>query len=440
MNWPVYKVYSDPGFTGSNINRPALQAMIKDIRNGHIDRVVVYKLDRLSRNQKDILTLIEDEFLKNDCDFVSMNENFDTSTPFGRAMIGILAVFAQLEREQIKERMMMGKEARAKEGRWAGGVIPIGYDYVDGILKINEFEAMQVKEAYQLASENHSPIKIAKMLNAKGYKTKYGKWQSKSVSRILRSKDYIGQIMFYGEWMPGIHKPIITQEQYDAVQNLMDARSEYYLTNRLHGRINSYLGGLLCCCNCGGKYSRIHSTTKKRCGEGYYDYYFYSCNSRSKRNKNLVIDENCKNKIWKMDELDNLIFAEIKKLALDPMHIQGTMEAPDDKTPVIMGEIDNIGHKISKLMDLYLMDGISKDSLTEKINGLSEQKIKLEQELEDIRKKQSTKPTKNQIMVAATSFSDVLEHGSFQEIRNIITQLIHHIDIDGEDITIHWNF
>ena len=121
MGWTVYKVYTDPGYSGASLNRPALQSLIKASQRHSFHKVVVYKLDRLSRSQRDTLTLLEEVFNANGVDFVSMNENFDTSTPFGRATIGILAVFAQLEREQIKERMVMGKDARAKSGKWMGG-------------------------------------------------------------------------------------------------------------------------------------------------------------------------------------------------------------------------------------------------------------------------------------------------------------------------------
>ena len=103
----ITEFYTDGGYSGGSINRPALQQMLKDIRSGEINLVIVYKLDRLSRSQKDTLTLIEDHFLANHVDFISVSENFDTSTPFGRAMIGILSVFAQLEKEQITERFMM---------------------------------------------------------------------------------------------------------------------------------------------------------------------------------------------------------------------------------------------------------------------------------------------------------------------------------------------
>lgn len=125
----VDEIYIDGGFTGSNLNRPGMSRMLRDIKERDTDIIVAYKLDRLSRSQKDTLHLIEDAFLKNDIAFVSMQESFDTSTAFGRATVGILSVFAQLERENIKERTMLGKEERAKEGLWGGGIDPFGYDY-----------------------------------------------------------------------------------------------------------------------------------------------------------------------------------------------------------------------------------------------------------------------------------------------------------------------
>mgnify|MGYP000469398269 FL=1 len=121
-DWSVYDVYVDAGFSGSNIKRPAIQKLIKDTKRKVFDTVLVYKLDRLSRSQKDTLYLPVYVFLENKIDFVSLLENFDTSTAFGKAMVGILSVFAQLDREQIKERMQLGKLGRAKSGKpmmWA---------------------------------------------------------------------------------------------------------------------------------------------------------------------------------------------------------------------------------------------------------------------------------------------------------------------------------
>ena len=145
MGWKVAKVYTDAGYTGANMNRPALSDLVEGANRHLFDAVVVFKLDRLSRSQKDTLTLIEG-FLAHDVAFVSMTENFDTSTPFGRATIGILSCFAQLEREQIKERCSLGREGRAKGGKYrGGGYTPIGYEYKDGQLIVNESEAAQIR-------------------------------------------------------------------------------------------------------------------------------------------------------------------------------------------------------------------------------------------------------------------------------------------------------
>ena len=111
-----YEYYIDGGFSGSNISRPALERLISDIKKKKISCVLVYKLDRLSRSQKDTLYLIEDVFNPNGVDFISLNENMDTSTPIGRLMLGILSAFAQLERENIKERTKMGMKERIKSG------------------------------------------------------------------------------------------------------------------------------------------------------------------------------------------------------------------------------------------------------------------------------------------------------------------------------------
>ena len=112
MGWEIVEVYIDPGYSGGGMDRPGLKALIRRVEEGGIDKVVVYKLDRLSRSQLDTLYLIEKVFLANNTDFISMTENFSTNTPLGRAMIGFLAVFAQLEKDKINERTIMGKEEK----------------------------------------------------------------------------------------------------------------------------------------------------------------------------------------------------------------------------------------------------------------------------------------------------------------------------------------
>ena len=231
MKWKDYKVYTDAGFSGANTNRPALQEMLRDIRSGVISRVLVYKLDRLSRSQRDTLSLIEDEFLPNQCEFTSMNENFDTSTPFGRAAIGILAVFAQLEREQIKERMQMGADARAKEGKWHGGVTPYGFRY-DGELKVVPEEAAVIREICAKLIAGKGTCVIANELNAARVPTKRGgRWHGDTIRHMLKNVLLQGDLQLHMHdhsccYIREHHEPVLSRELFRAVGEALAAKQK----------------------------------------------------------------------------------------------------------------------------------------------------------------------------------------------------------------------
>lgn len=122
MGYRIYRVHIDAGYSGASLDRPAIREVIRDVKAGMVGKVIVWKLDRLSRSQKDVLIMLEDVFLANGCDFISMMESFDTTTAFGRAIVGILAAFSQLERENIKERTTMGKQARLAQGHYNAAV------------------------------------------------------------------------------------------------------------------------------------------------------------------------------------------------------------------------------------------------------------------------------------------------------------------------------
>ena len=444
MGWTVYKTYTDAGYSGGTTDRPALQEMIRDVKAGKLDKVVVYKLDRLSRSQLDTLYLIEKVFLSHGCDFVSMNENFDTSTPFGRAMIGILAVFAQLEREQIKERMMMGKEARAKEGKFHGSHSPFGYDYTDGELVQNEYETVQIRKIFELAQSGLSPYSIANYMNEHGYIRRDGyEWKDNNVRRSLLNKTYIGYIKHNDEWMSGIHEAIIDQSQFYEVQNILNARSEQHRKyNRRAGKATTYLGGFLYCAKCGAKYTKNTTSGKVKPDGSRYRYSFYGCNSRTRKSKkHLVKDANCKNANWKVDVLTDAVFAEIRKLALDPEYINEiqTVEVNSD-IPVIGKEISKIDEQLSRLMDLYTIGSIPVDVLQDKIHALNDKKTKLQNELQRLELEQKDIMSKKDALKLVSSFEDVLSGGDFDAIRQVIAGLIERIEINEEEFTIHWNF
>lgn len=195
-----YKVYQDKGFSGKNTERPALTELMNDIQNGKIDTVIVYKVDRFSRNIIDFFDMYK-ILEKHKCRFVSKSETFDTSTSMGEAMLTILIAFAQMERKNIQQRVRDNYYYRtATNGSWAGGPAPFGFSNgrtEDGkpTLIVNEDEMKIVKIIFKRYSQeiNMSLGKVAKYLMDNGYRSrrKNGSWDSSSISKILQSTVYV---------------------------------------------------------------------------------------------------------------------------------------------------------------------------------------------------------------------------------------------------------
>ena len=196
-----FKEYTDKGFSGKNTERPSLNELLKDIESGSIDGVIVYRLDRFSRNIADFYNMYE-VMQKHNCEFVSVSESFDTSTPMGRVMMGILITFAQMERESIQERVKDNYYYRvAQDGRWAGGTPPYGFTNgrtEDGkpTLLVDTERMEAVKFIFKMYDEDVSVSlgKIAKELREKGYicsKSKKTTWDSSTISKILQNTLYV---------------------------------------------------------------------------------------------------------------------------------------------------------------------------------------------------------------------------------------------------------
>ena len=274
--WAVAGVFVDPGHSGSSLERPGIEALMEGVAAGKFDVVLVYKLDRLSRSQKDTLYLIEDVFMENGVDFVSMQESFDTTTIYGRAMVGILSVFAQMERETIAERTLMGRAGRAEEGLWhGGGTEPIGYDYVDGELVVNKEEARQIQAVYNLFASGFSVTEISRRME--GYKTKHGDWSHTStIGNVLDNPLYAGTVHFDGVQGQGKHTAIVSRE----VDEKVKARRERLQRVEAAGDSAFLLTGMIYCASCGARYF----PHKRPSGRA-----VYSCHSRAKKNKKMIM-------------------------------------------------------------------------------------------------------------------------------------------------------
>lgn len=435
MDWEVAKVYCDPGYSGSNIDRPALKQLIKAIENSEADIVLVDKLDRLSRSQFDTLFLIQKVFNTNDVAFVSRAEAFDTSTPFGRAMVGILAVFAELERERIKERMMEGKEGRIKEGKFRGGnTVPFGYDYNPDtdILEPNEYEALIVNEIFEMIAQRMPIRSVAVELNNKGYKSKTkGPWGDTTVRAMAINQTYIGKQSFKGEWIDALHEAIVPQELFDKVQEVMDERKIANAKYRPGKRYNSPLGGLCWCANCKAKYQWKKNRAKAN----------YICYSRSKSDPKLVKDLNCKNRTYNDKLLEEAVYNEIRKLKTDETYIDNVRSSVDvsNKIEVISKQIDSINKQISKFMDLYSLEEIDMATVKEKIKPLTAERNLLTAEIELLEEEQKPKE-KEYILSMVDAFEECVDSGDSAAIHDAIMELIEYIEIDEDTIRIHWNF
>ena len=444
--WEIYKVYTDAGYSGASLERPALQEIIADTEKNVFDMVLVYKLDRLSRSQKDVLYLVEDVFDEHNIYFSSMTENFDTSTPFGKAILGILAVFAQLEREQIKERMAMGKDARAKIGKWNGGrMIPIGYDYdkIKDKFIVNDYEAMQYIELIDLFLKGKAFREIETIFAEKGYAHKHGTWIPKTMRSVLRSKMYLGYLKYNGKWYKSDHPALIDEPTYEQVINLLNKRAEEYKqSGGKSGVITTYLGGLLYCKKCGAKYGKDSNGRRDKDGNKKYK---YCCYSRSKKMKSLVKDPNCKNKNWNISELDDIVLGEIKKLALNPEYIREVQDLRIEKSDagerieILKKEIKKIDAQISRFMDLYGVGQFTIEQVMNKVDPLNLQRYALNNEIEILSRTPGQLSEEETLEILET-VEEVIEAGDFEDIRKIIESLILKIELDDDEITIYWKF
>ncbi len=440
MGWTLVKIYTDDGYSGGSLERPALEQMIKEIKNGQADIVLVDKLDRLSRSQFDTLYMIQKIFDANGVAFVSRNEAFDTSTPFGKAMVGILAVFAELERSRIKERMMDGQEGRAKEGKYkGGGFIPTGYEYnkETGLLEINEYEAMQVREVFRLFLKRTPIFSIMTILNNRGYRTKYGEWKEQTIRGMLSRRIYIGEIVHKGTVYQGQHEPIISIEDFNAAQRLLKEREKDNANRKIGKAYKSPLGGIIYCGHCG---SRYHFRSGANNADGTRRNY-YTCYSRSKGDKKYIKDPNCRNKNYRDNVLDAIVFDEIRKLKSEPAYISTVQNSTNNthKIEMLESRIKQVESQISKLMDLYSIGGMDLSAVTDKIKPLNAEKKSLEQELEVL--VATEEPTQREDIIALVdAFEEVVKDGDCQQIHGIVAALIEKVEIDGEDIRIRWAF
>lgn len=412
-DYTEFEYYIDGGYSGKNLNRPAIQKLIEDCKNHKIDAVFVFKLDRISRSQRDTLYLIEEVFNKYDVSFISMRENFDTSTPFGKAMIGVLSVFAQLERETILERTRIGLKKRAEAGLWrGGGKIPFPYRY-----DRNTGTLIPIPEQVELLHKMISLYISGKSFNAIG--DIVGMDESLVETRIL-SITNTGKVPYKDEVYDGKHEAVVSDELYEEILRVNKVRShEKYERHYL-------LSGKVYCGHCGAKY-RYQKWGKRL---------IMYCYSQQKSKPRYIKDPNCNNKRWDTFEVEDAVLEELFKMSLDLDLFKKTFNiATVNVKNEYRGRLEEITKQINNLLN-NIASGIAVEETNKRINELEKEKETIEEKLiESEQKEKDNKVSLNMIKNLKATWFDM----DFDEQRRIIEHLIDKVIVNDNEINIYYN-
>ncbi|MBN6785197.1 recombinase family protein [Staphylococcus capitis] len=348
--YELVDIYADRGISGKSMNRPELQRMLNDAKNGKLDCVMVYKTNRLARNTSDLLTIVE-ELHRQNVEFFSLSERMEVKNSTGKLMLQILASFSEFEINTILENIYTGQHQRALEGYYQGN-LPLGYNNIPDNKKelmINQHEANIVKYIFESYAKGHGYRKIANALNHKGYVTKKGNpFSISAVTYILSNPFYIGKIQFakYKDWndkrrkglndkpviAEGKHTPIISQDLWDKVQARKKQVSE---KPQVHGKGTNILTGIISCPQCSAPMAASNTTntlkdgTKKRIR-------YYSCSNF--RNKGSKV---CSANSVRADVIEKYVMDQILEIVKSDKVIKQVVERVNQENQVDVAALNH---------------------------------------------------------------------------------------------------
>lgn len=447
--------YDDGGFTGGNMDRPAIQRLMADIENGRIDCVVVYKVDRLSRSLLDFARMME-VFEKHRVSFVSVTQQFNTSTSMGRLVLNVLLSFAQFEREMISERTRDKIAATRRKGKWSGGMPLLGYD-VDprgSKLIVNQDEAAQVRVIFELYIEHEGLLPVVEELDRRGWRNK--QWTTRkgtqrggrmfdknSLWHLLTNVTYIGKIKYKDEIHKGEHEAIVNEEIWQRVQARLrhNGRSSGATVRNKFGAL---LKGLLHCVPCDCAMSPTHSTRQGK------RYRYYVCTRAQMRGRRT-----CPSGSIPAGEIEQFVVAQIKSIGRDTELIAKTIRQARGQTEQRVEELVREEARLEReLADRHrdLQDIVKRptvggdgDTATARLADLQEQIASAERRLTEVRDEvehlRRDVIDEADVARAVAEFDPVWETLSSHEQARLVQLLIKRIDYDGRDgvvsITFH---
>jgi len=447
--------YDDGGYSGGTVERPALKRLLSDVESGGVDCIVVYKVDRLSRSLLDFARIME-VLDRSDVSFVSVTQQFNTTSSMGRLTLNILFSFAQFEREIIAERTRDKMSAARMKGKWVGGMPVLGYDVYPegGRLVVNSDEASRVSAIYQLYLERQSLLETVKELRGRGWTTK--RWITKkgverggtpfnknNLSRLLSNIIYIGKVNFKGTVYEGEHKAIVDEKLWRDVQRCL-RRNGNNGGRKVRNKYGALLRGLLYCIPCEAAMTHTYTVKNNR------RYRYYVCTRAQKEGW-----DQCPTKSLPASEIEGFVVDRIKCIGKDPRMITEVIEQARKQHKKQSGELERERRMLEKQLRSYhvrLRELVNSPAIKERTSAsvagqladLQERISVVERRSADIVEKLAVQNQQlideQEIRAALSLFDPVWESIAPREKVRIVRLLVERVGYDGDKETVALTF
>lgn len=444
---PLPEHYDDGGFTGANMDRPALKRLLEDIKAGLVNCVVVYKVDRLTRSLLDFSRIME-VLDKHGASFVSVTQQFNTTSSLGRLTLHILLSFAQFEREMIAERTQDKMSAARRKGKWVGGFPVLGYDVTPqgGSLMVNEAEAERVRAIFDLYLELGSLIPVIQELDHRGWTLK--EWTTRKGTRaggtqfakntlynLLTNVIYIGKVNYRGQLYDGEQPQVVETDTWRRVQAMLKANGRiggYEIRNKY----NAILKGIVRCASCDA--GMIHTYTKKAPNKLYR---YYVCVTAHQRGWNK-----CATKAVSAPAIEEAVVAQIRGIGSHPAMVDavvGSLEGDrlsecaelEHEKRVAERELRRLNDEMAGLVSTAATKGPSMKLATDRLADLQDRSAAVGRRLTALKKQLAPQTSegvdREHVATTLRNFDSLWQQMSPREQEKLVKALVERITYDG---------
>ena len=433
-DWRIVARHDDRS-TGTKLDRPGLQAALDLARQGRIDQLLVYRIDRLSRKVRQLAQLAEE---MDACGVIlrSATEPFDTGSPAGRMLLQMLGVFAEFEHATIVDRITAGIERRAKEGRWYSGRPPFGYTLKDGQLAPDPITAPVVRRIYRLYGEDRlGTIAIAHQLRAEHAPAPTAGWGHPAVHRVLTNPTYLGRIRWRNQDFASEHEPLIDPDTFQQAQAILAERGTD-ASRRRGNRSDFLLSGVIRCGHCGRAYIGMSAHGKGG------TYHYYACTARQKYGPKA-----CQGERVPREKLKTAVLRQLTDIYRDGRLIHDTLAAAhkeaekerpvlDERRRAIDAEIASIERSTERYFEAFEQGRLSPERCEQRIarlNGRLDDLHAQQAELADDGTDEATNaPTPADLAATASQLESVIADGEPEQAKALLRILIAELRVNSK--------